>query len=293
MWIKIWMIRNYIYKIDKKRNDQIPEIKGLVEQKDIKYEKGCGRFHRLDVFRPTNAVGKIPTIVIVHGGGWVYGDKEIYRLYARDLARRGFAVLSYNYVLAPRKRFPYQLIELDHVLEWAKAHEEEYGLDTKNLFLVGDSAGAQLSVQYTIAATNPEYGKLFKMSYPIVPKGLSLGCGTYQALGHPMADPQSGLIWQAYLGKHFDPKDPRYDYLPFMTPKFPACYVMTAEKDFIKADNPLLLDVLKKNNIPYAYKEYTSKEGDKLQHVFFINVIEPHAVLANNEQCAYLKKLVK
>jgi hypothetical protein len=69
--------------------------------------------------------------------------------------------------------------------------------------------------------------------------------------------------------------------------------MMTAEKDFIKADNPILIEALKKNNVPYAFKEYTSKEGDKLQHVFFINVIEPHAILANNEQCAYLKKLVK
>lgn len=141
MWIKVWMIRNYIYKGDKKRNDQIPEIKGLVASKNIKYEKGLSRFHRLDVFRPTNAAGPIPLIVVVHGGGWIYGDKEIYRLYARELARHGFAVICYNYVLAPEKRFPYQLIELDHVLAWAKANADEYGFDTDNVFLVGDSAG--------------------------------------------------------------------------------------------------------------------------------------------------------
>ena len=35
----------------------------------------------LDVYRPKKKDGKLPVIVNIHGGGWVYGDKEIYQFY--------------------------------------------------------------------------------------------------------------------------------------------------------------------------------------------------------------------
>ena len=42
--------------------------------------------NKLDVYRPKNTQGKIPVIVSVHGGGWVYGDKELYQFYGMTLA---------------------------------------------------------------------------------------------------------------------------------------------------------------------------------------------------------------
>ena len=49
-----------------------------------------------------------PVIVSFHGGGWVYGDKNVYQFYCMELAKRGFAVVNYSYnqrglLLAPRK----------------------------------------------------------------------------------------------------------------------------------------------------------------------------------------------
>ena len=55
----------------------------------------------LDVYRPKDAAGKLPVIVSVHGGGWVYGDKELYQHYTMNLAQRGFAVVNFSYHLAP------------------------------------------------------------------------------------------------------------------------------------------------------------------------------------------------
>ena len=39
-------------------------------------------WNRLDVYRPISERGnQLPVIVSIHGGGWVYGDKELYQLY--------------------------------------------------------------------------------------------------------------------------------------------------------------------------------------------------------------------
>lgn len=102
----------------------------------------------LDVYRPkaTNIEEKLPVIVSVHGGGWVYGDKEGYQYYCMSLAQRGFAVVNFSYRLAPESKFPASIIDTNLVFGWILDHAEEYGFDTENIFAVGDSAGAHMLV---------------------------------------------------------------------------------------------------------------------------------------------------
>lgn len=289
---KVWMVRHYVRKNDLKRNAQIPEPAGVISYRNLRYAKGYGKWHKLDIYLPEGIKGELPLLVVVHGGGWMYGDKEIYHLYAKDLCRRGFAVICYNYVLAPRKKFPFQLQELDEVLVCAKNHAKQYGFDLTKTFLVGDSAGAQLSVQYGVAQNNPDYAKAFSLQFPIQICGMGLNCGTYVPLGTPYKEENENFIWSLYLGKHFDLKDPRYDVLTPMNSHFPPSYVFTGEADFIKDQNAYLVAAFKKNNIPYIFKEYKTKEGGKLQHVFHENITEPNAVLANDEECAFFRKVI-
>ena len=82
----------------------------------------------LDVFRPVGSEGKLlPVIVNVHGGGWVYGDKELYRFYCMSLAQRGFAVVSFSYRLAPETKFPAPMEDVNAVFTWIADNAAEYG----------------------------------------------------------------------------------------------------------------------------------------------------------------------
>ena len=81
------------------------------------------RWQTLDVYRPKNAGGTaLPGIVSVHGGGWVYGDKNLYQYYCMSLAQHGFAVVNFSYRLAPRHKFPAALQDTDAVFHWVMAH---------------------------------------------------------------------------------------------------------------------------------------------------------------------------
>lgn len=294
MAIKALLIRHFIHKNDAKRNKAIPEQHGVTAYRNLRYSKGHGKWHKLDVYRPTNLKGKLPLLVVVHGGGWMYGDKEIYAPYAKNLCARGFAVVCFSYILAPEAKFPSQLSDLDNVLSFVKEHAEEYGFDLDNVFLVGDSSGASLSAQYAAIATNPEYRKLFSLQIRVGIRGLGLNCGLYRTLGTDFSalDKSANMIWDWYLGKGFDKKDPRYEIMNNMTKDFPPAYLLTGEKDFIKVMNAPMVARLKELKVPYVFKEYTSKEGDKLQHVFYCNVIEEHAKLANDEECAFFRKII-
>ena len=71
----------------------------------IRYDNICyGKdpvWNLLDVYHLKGVRGLCPTIVSVHGGGWVYGDKELYQYYCMNLAQKGFAVVNFTYRLAP------------------------------------------------------------------------------------------------------------------------------------------------------------------------------------------------
>jgi len=75
----------------------VPE--GISERLDIPY--GPGRRCRLDVFRPEGAIGPLPVVVWVHGGGWIGGTKDSLRDYLRVLASHGHVTVGVDYTWAP------------------------------------------------------------------------------------------------------------------------------------------------------------------------------------------------
>lgn len=276
---------------DSQRDAMVPEPLGVDSYLDLAYEKKQSKDYRLDVYRPSSFSEALPLLVIVHGGGYCYGTKEIYHLYAKDLAQRGFAVICYNYPSAPNKRFPVPLYCLDHVLSWASQEAKRFKFDLNHVYLVGDSAGAQIALQYEIIATNPAYRKLFSLPFACeVPvNALALGCGIYGSLGD-LSIPQTRYIWDYYLPRHINLSDPRLHYLDYLLPSTPPCYVFSSEGDFLKSLDKFLVDALKHVNVPYEFKIYKTSTGHALGHVFHLNIVNPYARKAVDEQCAFLRR---
>ena len=178
------MFRIRASKSDRVRDAAIPLPEGIVQCRNISYGSH-GEENLLDVYYPDNASAPLPTIVSIHGGGYVYGNKEIYRRYGMDLAKRGFAVVNFNYRLAPKWKFPTPLADANAVLHWVVQNAVRYHLDPSRIFLVGDSAGAQLASQYAAIHTNPEYAALFRLKLPKVRiRALGLNCGMYDLVSN-------------------------------------------------------------------------------------------------------------
>ena len=86
-----------------------------------------------------------PTLVWVHGGGWVVGDLDTYDQTCRRFCRDGeMAVLSVDYRLAPEAPWPAAVDDALTAVRWALEHRAELG--GGDLVAVGgDSAGGNLS----------------------------------------------------------------------------------------------------------------------------------------------------
>lgn len=108
------------------------------EQVDVAY--GGHERHRLDVYRPAGAPRA--TVVFVHGGGFVAGDKNgdgvFYRNIGRWLARNGYLAVLPNYRLAPAAPWPAGAQDVQAVVAWVHANAAVAG----PVVLWGQSAGA-------------------------------------------------------------------------------------------------------------------------------------------------------
>lgn len=285
-------IRAMFKKGDDERDAGLTTPEDIVRYDDIPYGPDPAQ-QSLDVYRPKTAEGKtLPVIVSVHGGGWVYGDKERYQFYCMNLAQRGFAVVNYTYRLAPENKFPASLEDTNSVFSWVLANAEKYGFDTGNIFGVGDSAGGHNLGLYAAFCTNPEFAAKFIFAPPqgFVPKAIALNCGAYTpgtaedgSVDPLIADlmPDGGTPEELEL----------INVTAHITEKYPPTFFMTAVDDFLKTQAPVLAAKLAEQEVPFAYRFYGSKEH-RLAHVFHLNIRTDDAKLCNDEECAFFRKFL-
>ena len=276
---------------DYKRDKAIPLPAGITQCRNISYGSH-GKWNLLDVYYPDGTTHPLPTIVSIHGGGYVYGNKEIYRRYGMDMARRGFAFVNFNYRLAPKWRFPAPLWDTNSVMEWICKNAVRYHLDPTRIILVGDSAGAQLASQYAAIATNPEYASTFPMRLPdITIRALGLNCGMYD----PKAFVGNGVsgVAKDYLGRHFDPADPRLLVLEAIGTNYPPAHITTAHHDFLKDNAQPMFEFLSEKGIPCKLDCYGSGEDKTVGHVFHVTITNPEAVRCNDDAAAFFKEILR
>jgi acetyl esterase/lipase len=124
---------------------------------DVRYSDVSKR-HRLDVYRHKDHPTGCPTLLQVHGGGWVIGDKrEQGRPLMLHLASRGWVCFAPNYRLSPRATWPDHLVDVKRALAWVRSEGAAYGADPGFLVLTGGSAGGHLVALAALTANDPRY----------------------------------------------------------------------------------------------------------------------------------------
>lgn len=288
MSIQSLMFHLMASRSDAKRDAAIPLSQGITECRNISYGP-YGTNSLLDVYVPDGTSGPLPTIVSIHGGGYVYGSKEIYRRYGMDMARRGFAFVNFNYRLAPKWKFPTPLVDTNAVLEWVVQNQERYHLDPQRIILVGDSAGAQLASQYAAIVTNPAYAAHFSMKLPKVHIiALGLNCGMYDVAAIVRERPRG--IQRDYLGNAYCPEDPRFQVLDAITDRYPPAFITTACNDFLRENAEPMYRFLSEKGIPCRWKCYGTEEDKHVAHVFHVNIVLPEAICCNDDAAAFFNE---
>ena len=123
--------------------------------------------HRLDLFLPRGPEGRgnagkaFTTVIFVHGGNWIEGDKslhvagaDIYANIGRFLAAHGYGAAVVNYRLIPDVAWEGQPADIARAVKWVRANIASHGGDPAEIVLMGHSAGAQLA---SLVAVSPRW----------------------------------------------------------------------------------------------------------------------------------------
>lgn len=285
------MFRYNAAKSDKARDAAIPLPEGITECRNISYDS-YGKDSLLDVYCPKGTKEALPTIVSIHGGGYVYGSKEIYRRYGMDMARRGFSFVNFNYRLSPKWKFPTPLADTNAVLHWVVKNAHRYNLDPDRIILVGDSAGAQLASQYAAIHTNPEYAAHFHLTLPKIRiRALGLNCGMYDMAVNALP-PRKGIQLD-YLGKELPADDPRFRVMESITECYPPAYITTSCHDFLRPHAEPMWAYLNEKGVECQWKCYGTEGDETVGHVFHVNIALTEAKQCNDDAAAFFKRFVQ
>lgn len=112
---------------------------------DQVYAEPQGTPLRFDFIRPESDE-MLPLVVLIHGGGWISGDKSDMREVAGSLADAGFAVACPQYRLAPLHVFPAAVEDIRAFIRFARSSANEWGLNPNKIASLGNSAGGHLSL---------------------------------------------------------------------------------------------------------------------------------------------------
>ena len=282
--------------------------KGFRCEKHIAYLGDYDPDHMLNLYYPEDfkaGSGKLPTIVYIHGGGWMYGSADISDRYLGYLASRGFAVMTMNYRLLQRSDLQKIIADIFDAMHWLGKYGPVRGFDLEKVLVCGDSAGGHLSILTTCISENAELQKIYgvkalpykisavSVSSPVAETGKLYICS---AEGTPDGDGTAKAYVEMMLGEMGD-KAPWKGHMAAseVVPgiKLPPIHIIDSEMDSLNAHTGYLREVLEENHIDYKLFYKSKEEGIHLLHVFNISHWEwAESIEANESMLEFFKSVI-
>lgn len=113
---------------------------------NITYSTADGYESKLDVYARRSTTGPVPTVINIHGGGWVAGTKESNTLHLLPYLEMGFSIVNVEYRLARVALAPAAVEDCRLALRWVMKNARTYNLDTTRIVVTGGSAGGHLAL---------------------------------------------------------------------------------------------------------------------------------------------------
>ena len=195
-----------------------------------------------------------PLVVFYHGGGWVFGNMDLYNVFCARLADRLQAtVLSVDYRLAPTYKFPTAAEDCYSTLLWASAGSRYWKVDPDQIFVMGDCVGGSLAAVVSRLARDRK-GPAIAGQILICPvtdgRMRTESYETYKD-SPTLTEKQMAFYINQYAKEPKDILNPNFSpMLGLDQSRLPETLVITAEYDPLKDDGALYAKQLRENDTP-------------------------------------------
>src|SRR5579863_1397127 len=120
----------------------------------------------LDIVQPrAPALANRPGVIVIHGGGWVEGDKEgMLQRFCVPFVQRDMVVANVEYRLAKSAPAPAAVEDVLKAAKWFQDHAADYKVDPARIVVTGESAGGQLALMTAVVPASTTLGPVIKVA---------------------------------------------------------------------------------------------------------------------------------
>lgn len=118
-------------------------------ERNVVFSEVAGEKIQADLYR-TDDTTVVPMVVMIHGGGWISGDKWNVADHAVEMARAGYLVMAINYRLSPKHKWPAHLDDCRTAIQWLVDHSDKWHGDASRIGAWGYSAGGHLALMLAV-----------------------------------------------------------------------------------------------------------------------------------------------
>lgn len=157
---------------------------------------------KIHITKPKNVKPNAPVFIFIHGGGWVLGDYPTHRRLVRDLVVQSGAVAVFpDYSPSPEAQYPTAINEIYAATEWVSKNGKEIGVDGKNLAVVGNSVGGNMTAAVVLMAKdkNGPKIKLQVLLWPVTDANFETESYNLFANGRFLTKNMMKWFWNSYL----------------------------------------------------------------------------------------------
>jgi acetyl esterase len=235
-------MREFVNHNAKALNAKPPEIGAY--HPDVELRPGL----RADICVPKGA-GPHPTLVYLHGGGWVSGSSKTHTKLCMEFAAAGYLTVNVDYRLAPEHPFPAGLDDCVFAAKWTAENARRYQGDAQRMAIGGDSAGGNLTAATLISLAGQPDAPKFKAALLLyamldIPRALKATDGNPEItkmMIHAYLPNREGLV-----------TDPRVTPLNGIKPGImPPTLLLVGTADNLVPDTYAMAELLRKAEIPH------------------------------------------
>ena len=249
---------------------------------------------RVRIVRPPDAVGTLPVILYMHGGGWVLGNADTHDRLVRELADgTEAAVVFVEYDRSPEAHYPVAIEQGYATAQWIVREGDANQLDPERIAVAGDSVGGGMTAALALMANERGDVRFVQQSmyYPVTDAAMDTGSYEQFAEGYFLTAKAMAWFWDAYA------PDVERRAEPYASPLrasdeqlegLPPAFVIVDEADVLRDEGEAYAARLRAAGVPVTTVRY-----DGITHDFMmLNPLSgTHATRAAVAQAtAFLRK---
>jgi acetyl esterase/lipase len=217
---------------------------------------------KVHVVKPVGSKPGAPVFIYIHGGGWVLGDYPTHRRLVRDLVVESGAVAVFpDYTPSPEARYPVAINQIYAATKWVSEHGSEIGVDGKNLAVVGNSVGGNMTAAVVLMA-KAKGGPAIRLQVMLWPvTDANFETGSYNDLGEGRFLTKKMMIW--FWDQYLPDEKKRSEM--YASPLratleqlkgLPPAVIQTAENDVLRDEGEAYARKLDEAGVPVTLTRY-------------------------------------